>query len=340
MSLREHLRKLLPEILPPAPKNAIKGTELIELVKLKLDQKYSDATLRYHFSIMSCDPSSPIAKVEHGQGYYLRTNTLSEMKSARHMLSPSQTTLGDTFGYTTSNEALLRANKFRSIVSQSTKTEGKVPFILEHTFGEEAQYEDLWIYPDLISVSWKVGVNPSRSELNEDMLHLQRSFGSQPFTLKSMKMKLEIRNDTYREDFFQCLSNSRWAHYGELLIAAPIEDNNLINNLRSLGNEFGIGVTSYGLSKEVLDDLSEPGVIQHFTEREIEGLFKLINYQRISESRPRNELAWEQVNELRNSNTEIDAMFKWLSQSLEQGKVMPFERKSADAIAVTNPSLD
>ena len=244
MSLREHLRKLLPEILPPAPKNAIKGTELIELVKLKLDQKYSDATLRYHFSIMSCDPSSPIAKVEHGQGYYLRTNTLSAMKSARHMLSPSQTTLGDTFGYTTSNEALLRANKFRSIVSQSTKTEGKVPFILEHTFGEEAQYEDLWIYPDLISVSWKVGVNPSRSELDEDMLHLQRSFGSQPFTLKSMKMKLEIRNDTYREDFFQCLSNSRWAHYGELLIAAPIEDNNLINNLRSLGNEFGIGVTS------------------------------------------------------------------------------------------------
>ena len=56
MSLREHLRHLLPEILPPAPKNAIKGTELIELVKSKLDQKYSDATLRYHFSIMSCDP--------------------------------------------------------------------------------------------------------------------------------------------------------------------------------------------------------------------------------------------------------------------------------------------
>ncbi|MEC9327669.1 MAG: hypothetical protein VYC63_07115 [Verrucomicrobiota bacterium] len=340
MSLREHLRKLLPEILPPAPKNAIKGTELIELVKLKLDQKYSDATLRYHFSIMSCDPSSPIAKVEHGQGYYLRTNTLTSMKSARHMLSPSQTTLGDTFGYTTSNEALLRANKFRSIVSQSTKTEGKVPFILENTFGEEAQYEDLWKYPDLISVSWKVGVNPSRSELDEDMLNLQRSFGSQPFTLKSMKMKLEIRNDTYREDFFQCLSNSRWAHYGELLVAAPIEGNNLINNLRSLGNEFGIGITSYGLPKEVLDDLSEPGAIQHFTEREIEDLFKLINYQKIAESRPRNELAWEQVNELRNSNAEIDSMFKWLSQSLEEGKVMPLERKSADTIAVTNPSLD
>ena len=92
-------------------------------------------------------------------------------------------------------------------------------------------------------------------------------------------MKLEIRSDTYREDFFQCLSNSRWAHYGELLIAAPIEDTNLINNLRSLGNEFGIGITSYGLSKKALDDLPDPDAIRHFTEAEIEDLFKLINYQ-------------------------------------------------------------
>ena len=153
-------------------------------------------------------------------------------------------------------------------------------------------------------------------------------------------MKLEIRSDTYREDFFQCLSNSRWAHYGELLIAAPIEDSTLINNLRSLGNEFGIGITSYGLPKEVLDDLPEPGAIQHFTEREIEGLFKLINYQRISESRPRNELAWDQVTELRNWNTEIDSMFKWLSQSLEEGKVMPFERKTEDTATIANSPLN
>ena len=95
---------------------------------------------------MSCDPSSPIAKVEHGQGYYLRTNTLNTMKSARHMISPSQATFGDVFGYTTSNEALLRANKFRAIVAQCLKVEGKFPFNLENTFGEEADYEDLWKY--------------------------------------------------------------------------------------------------------------------------------------------------------------------------------------------------
>jgi glucose-6-phosphate isomerase len=76
MNLRDHLKDILPEILPPNPAEAIKGTELIRLVRFRLGDEYSDATLRYHFSIMSCDPSSPISKVEQGQGYYLRRNII------------------------------------------------------------------------------------------------------------------------------------------------------------------------------------------------------------------------------------------------------------------------
>ena len=40
----------------------------------------------------------------------------------------------------------------------------------------------------------------------------------------------------------QCLSNSRWAHYGELIVAEPIEDPDLVEGLRALGVEFGIGI--------------------------------------------------------------------------------------------------
>ena len=68
MSLRDQLRDILPQILPTDPSEAIKGTELIRLVRVKLKDDYSDATLRYHFSILSYDPSSPIAKVDQGQG--------------------------------------------------------------------------------------------------------------------------------------------------------------------------------------------------------------------------------------------------------------------------------
>ncbi len=87
MNLRDQLRQILPEILPKNPNQSIKGTELIQLVKYRLHQNYSDATLRYHFSIMSCDPSSPIAKVEQGQGYYLRSTTIHSLESARNLIT-------------------------------------------------------------------------------------------------------------------------------------------------------------------------------------------------------------------------------------------------------------
>ena len=39
MSLRSQLEELLPELLPSDPAQAIKGTELIRLVRLRLDRK-------------------------------------------------------------------------------------------------------------------------------------------------------------------------------------------------------------------------------------------------------------------------------------------------------------
>lgn len=68
MSLRSQLEELLPELLPSDPAQAIKGTELIRLVRLRLGEEYSDASLRYHFSFMASEPDSEIAKVERGPG--------------------------------------------------------------------------------------------------------------------------------------------------------------------------------------------------------------------------------------------------------------------------------
>ena len=89
MSLRHQLTEVLTEYLPANPKEAIKGTELIRLLRMKLEGNYSDASLRYHFSIMSCDPASPIAKVEKGQGYYRRTAAAPALSTARDFLPVS-----------------------------------------------------------------------------------------------------------------------------------------------------------------------------------------------------------------------------------------------------------
>lgn len=335
MSLREQLRKLLPEILPADAKDAIKGTELIQLVKYRLKQDYSDATLRYHFSIMSCDPSAPIAKVEHGQGYYLRTNTLAAMSSARHMLSARQATFGGSADQD-STQALFRANKFRALVARYYESEQRFPFVLSTTFDETAQYDDLWKYPDMAIVDWEVGVAEDGGiRFDQDMIQLKRSFGSQPFTLRSMKMKLDVQLETCREDFFQCLSNSRWAHYGEFVIATPVEDEKLIDELRALGSEFGIGVTSFGLTADEIDALPEPGAIQSFDEKDMAAVGKRIGIQRISAPRPRKELDWSQIRNLRKENVELEEMFRWITYSLDHGMAQSYETYRSSALTRT-----
>ncbi len=88
MSLRSQLEELLPELLPSDPAQAIKGTELIRLVRLRLGEEYSDASLRYHFSFMASEPDSEIAKVERGQGYYRRVRDRDGKPAARGAAAP------------------------------------------------------------------------------------------------------------------------------------------------------------------------------------------------------------------------------------------------------------
>ena len=119
MSLRKQLTEILPPLLPSNPSEAIKGTELIRLVRLQLTGNYSDASLRYHFSIMSCDPASPIAKVEKGQGYYRRTAPVPALSGAQALVSMSQGRLEDlNTDRGAVDLALERVRKFRAVVTR------------------------------------------------------------------------------------------------------------------------------------------------------------------------------------------------------------------------------
>src|SRR6187549_453948 len=141
MNLRDQLKEILPEILRPNPADAIKGTELIRLVKFRLRQEYSDATLRYHFSIMCCDPMSPIAKVEQGQGYYLRKSSPGHAGN-RGQVTTYQARLGLPFENQPEilDQAVARQQKLRSIYIRTAEHEGRFPFLFEASFGEEAPY--------------------------------------------------------------------------------------------------------------------------------------------------------------------------------------------------------
>lgn len=317
MNLRDQLKEILPEILPSNPAEAIKGTELIRLVKYRLRQEYSDATLRYHFSIMCCDPGSPIAKVEQGQGYYLRRTLMG----GGAPVTMTQARLGMLFETDTEvlDLAVSRQQKLRAIFARDREVSGQFPFLFESSFAPGAPYENVWKCPDAAVIDWESGDVTERGiRLSQRQIDLKRSLGLPPFTLTSVKLKVEVTHDSYREDFFQALSNARWAHAAELVIATPLEDEQLVEKLRQLGSEFGVGILTYGIAADVLDDLRPGYEIPEMTPREFEALQHRLHRQRIVAPRPR-QLDWRLIQQVRADNAEFQELFHWVQRCLTDG---------------------
>ncbi|MFC5051909.1 hypothetical protein ACFPK9_14995 [Rubritalea spongiae] len=319
MSLRNQLNDVLPDILPANPKEAIKGTELIRLVRMRLDGNYSDASLRYHFSIMSCDPGSSIAKVEKGQGYYRRTAEVPALASAQELISMTQGRLDD-FG--SDQEAmdlvLLRVKKFRAIVKRWSEVNGRYPFVFRDPFQASSPMGNLWKFPELMLVDWE-----GAGEEGNSVLQLKQTLNLPPFRLYAARLRIHPTIHTFREDFFQALSSSVWANGGELFYACAIEDEALTDAFRKLNEVFGVGVTSFGLSLEQLDDLPRPAHILNAHPRETEALMERLEINRVAAAHTRPHLDWAALDAIRNDTEEINQLFDWLTTSLKQGEPSP-----------------
>jgi hypothetical protein len=330
MNLREKLKVILPEILPANPAESIKGTELIRLVKLRLKQEYSDATLRYHFSIMCCDPASPIAKVEQGQGYYLRTPSPGHAGN-RGQITPYQARLGLMFENQPEvlDLAVARQQKLRAIYFRLAEDVGKFPFIFETSFGSDAPYENVWKCPDAAVVDWELGEHVETNfALAPAMLSFKRHLGLQLFNVSSVKLKLEVTYNSFREDFYQALSNANWAHQGEFVICAPLLDEQLVDDLRRLGTDHGVAISTLGLPMEKLDELPPHWAIMKLSEREFESLQDRLVMQKITTSAHPRPFDWKTLERVRQDNLDFTNLFGWLNRSLADKRAYTYEEYS------------
>lgn len=320
MSLRKQLSDILPTLLPGNPSDAIKGTELIRLTRLQLSGNYSDASLRYHFSIMSCDPASPIAKVEKGQGYYRRSAPLPELSGAQELLSMTQGRLDDlTSDHGGMDDAMLRIRKFRAVVTRYFEVNGRFPFAFRKAFGKDAPISNLWKYPELVLVDWETGGSPDEEmSLDETMLSFKQRLGIAPFRLHAARLRILPSLSTYREDFFQTLAVSMWAQGGELIYAAPIEDEALADGLRRLSAAFGVGVTSFGLTAEALEELPRPANILNAHPRETEAIMARLDINRIAAPHSRPHLDWSALSSMRHESEEAENLVKWLTRCVDE----------------------
>ncbi|TAG11245.1 MAG: hypothetical protein EAZ42_00810 [Verrucomicrobia bacterium] len=327
MSLRKQLNDILPKLLPANPARSMKGTELIRLARRELHGDYSDASLRYHFSIMSCDPASPIAKVEQGQGYYRRSASLPALSSAQELLSLTQGKLDDLAAPDADlmDDAMMRARKFRAVHTLYHEINGRFPFAFRKALGADAPLSNLWKYPEMAVVDWETTDAPDEAmALDPSMLFLKQSLGIAPFRLQAFKVRIRPSLQSYREDFFQALATSQWAQGGELVYAEPIEDEALADGLRKLSSEFGIGVTSFGMPSEVLDELPRPAQILNASARETEAIMAKIDLNRLAVGRSRPHLDWMALSAMRHESDEAEKLIAWLMHCLREKRAEPF----------------
>jgi len=323
MSLRKQLTDALIEYLPANPKEAIKGTELIRMLRMKLDGNYSDASLRYHFSIMSCDPTSPIAKVEKGQGYYKRPASVPALSSAQELFSQYQGRLDDMYSDNDEvDHAIMRIRKFRAIVNKWCEVNARYPFTFREPFGADAPIGNLWKFPEMLLVDWESG---DQEDHSRHLLKLKSQLGLPSFRLHAVRLRINPAHHSYREDFFQTLSSSVWAQGGELFYAAPIEDEALAESVRKLSTVFGVGVTTFGLTAEILDELPRPANIINAHPRETEALMEKLDVTRVAAAKSKPHIDWAGLEAIRGDSAEVDKLIKWLSESAEIGRIMPYE---------------
>jgi hypothetical protein len=103
------------------------------------------------------------------------------------------------------------------------------------------------------------------------------------------------------------------------MIAAPILDEQLAEELRQLGTEYGLGIQVYNLDEDDLDELPPGYIIQQMTPREFEAVLARMKPQRLTSPKPR-PLEWRMIEQVREGNAEFQELFSWVQRSLEDGK--------------------
>lgn len=112
--------------------------------------------------------------------------------------------------------------------------------IFHETSGRKGFNE--WLHPDL------VGMYLPLDDWKKDVIQFNQLLGNNSIRLFSFELKKSLSKSTYRESFFQAVSNSSWAHEGYLVAADITQDDDLLSELERLSSSFGIGVIQLHLA--------------------------------------------------------------------------------------------
>jgi hypothetical protein len=340
-TLWDQLRQALPKVLPKDADEAASGNDLIAKLKSDklLDGDFTDNSIRQYLSWMSADAASPVAKRAGKQGYFLRAQEEDQPEASVSgavvddgQVSPqSEGTLGvpqdDATELAKRNMQL--EEKFRAFFMRHQELENRFPMHVEHTRAKKAgrgMHE--WKFPDVVVVQWEAGKESNDGyRLDPELLRVRESLGDQPFHLTSVELKVGVTTSNFRQLFFQCVSNSRWAHKAVLAIAMAIPDDTLQAELRRLGASYDIAVLTYSLDATTLNDLPSADKILEKDIAEFEDLYieSKAEVKHIATGRDREGLDWDHLADLRNITREFVELFEWLATCLDKRVAYPLK---------------
>ena len=224
MGLREKLDEILPALLPENAESAIKGKELIARVREVLGDEYSDHSLRSQFSFMVLDADSCLARVENGQGYYLRTEG-------------DEPNLQNIFGGNAEGETSL--HKAMALAVRLYDTAGQGVFVYP------VEEDESWGHPDLVAVQWPAGA------WDEDGAYIMEG-DEEELSFRAICVGFAEDEDSCRQAFFRALACGQWAQECELLLlpGAANED-----ELTDLATRYGVGIRCLDADEEALAEM-------------------------------------------------------------------------------------
>lgn len=260
MSLREKLCEILPSLLPEREEEAIKGRELIARVRAVLGEAYSDHSLRSQFSFMVLDPSSCLARVENGQGYYLRRE--GDEESLQKLFRDGSAGLRES------------ADPFHKALALAVRlydTAGLGVFVYPP--------EDIesWERPDLVAVQWPAG------HIDADGAYVIEDTDAAP-TFRSVTVALCDTAEDARRAFHRALACGLWAEESELLLLPGAE---APEELARLSARFGVGVRCLAADADLLDELPGADEIFRMDAAEARELLAEVALTTLSHPRPR-----------------------------------------------------
>jgi hypothetical protein len=213
--------------------------------------------------------------------------------------------------------------KFRAFFIRQSQYQIRFPVHIEHTSAsQQPSGVNKWKFPDVVELDWE-DVGEASDEgfvLDKALLEVKRSLGEQPFRLTSVELKVELTLGSFREHFFQCVSNSMWSHSARLVVASSISDALLAGELRRLGSSYGVQIQSFDLSREKLEAMPGATDILGLSNAEFEELRGAFLPSILSAEKSRTVLDWDHIRDMRKQIDVFGHIFDWIARCLHDCK--------------------